>query len=62
MKLHPLSDLSNVTNAWYTENSQAIVHSDDNDVAIGSHDTSVVCISGSEFVRFTVNEENDRHR
>lgn len=54
--------LNRLTYPWCTENSEPIVHRDDDDVPRGGYDTSVISISGSKFVSFAMNEENDCQR
>jgi len=43
-----------------TENAQPEINCHDNDAHLSGHDTSVVRISGANFVRFTVDDDNDR--
>ena len=43
-----------------TKYSKSVVDGHDHDLTVSGHDTSVVCISGSEIVGLAVNEHDDR--
>ncbi len=43
-----------------TENSESVVHGDDDDSAEAGEDAAVVRVSGSEFVRLSVDEQDHR--